>query len=158
METVFPGLTAMENLHPVFVPFPVVLLPLALAFQALAVWRRREEWERVAAWLLYLGTLGALAAAVTGKLAEAQVEVPEAAFQVIELHEFLMLTTAGLAVALSLLAFLGRRAGLKAVPVALLVGLLVLSGVLLVGADRGGQLVFQYGVAVQKPAATPAEK
>ncbi len=37
----------------------------------------------------------------------------------------------------------------------LLAGLLVLSGVLVVGADRGGQLVYQFGVSVQKP--PPAE-
>jgi uncharacterized membrane protein len=40
MDLPFPGLKAMENIHPVFVHFPVVLLPLALVVQALTVWRR----------------------------------------------------------------------------------------------------------------------
>ena len=161
MDAVFPGLRGMENLHPLFVHFPVVLLPLALLFQALGMARRREELQRAAAWLLYLGTLGALAAAGTGLLAAGKVEVPDAAIEVIELHEFLMLSTTGLAVALALVAGLGRRWIPQAVPKILLVGLLLLSGVLAVGADRGAQLVYQFGVSVQKsdaPAAPETER
>jgi len=94
----FPGLRAMENLHPVFVHAPVTLLPLALVFQALAVWRGREEWQKLALWLLWLGALGALAAVGTGLLA----------------------------------------------------GLLVLNGVLVVGADLGARLVYEFGVSVKQ--------
>ena len=108
METLFPGLSAMENIHPVFVHFPVVLLPLALVLQALAVWRRREDCQRAALWLLWLGTLGALAAAGTGLLAEEKVVVPEPGWEVIELHETLMLVATGLAAALSVLAVVLR--------------------------------------------------
>ncbi len=73
MDIVFPGLRAMENIHPVVVHFPIVLLPLALLFQVLAL-RRGNNGQRIALWLLWLGTLGALAAATTGLLAEAGVE------------------------------------------------------------------------------------
>lgn len=154
----FPGLKAMENFHPVFVHFPLVLLPLALVFQAVAVWREREDWQKLALLLLWLGTLGALAAATTGLLAEEEVTVPEAGWEVIALHEILMLVSAGLAVVLSgvtLWLWFGRahhERGRLARPVQrlLLAGLLVLCGVLVVGADRGGQLVYQFGVSVQK--------
>lgn len=156
METLFPGLQAMENVHPVFVHIPLVLLPLALGFHAVALWRRRDDWQRVAVWLLYLGTLGALAAAGTGLLAEESVEAPEASWETLALHETLMLISTGLAVLLSLGALVGRRRGARAVPAVLLIGLLVLTGILAVGADRGGQLVYQFGVSVQKPAPTPA--
>ena len=148
----FPGVKAMENYHPLFVHFPVVLLPLALMVQALALWRPRPDLERLALWLLWLGTLGAMAAAGTGLLAEDEVTVPEPAWDVIELHKTLMLVTAGLAVVLSLVSLVlwwrGRwnRRSQKL----LLAGLVVLCGVLTVGADRGGQLVYQYGVSVQK--------
>lgn len=151
METLFPGLRGMENLHPVFVHFPVVLLPLALVFQALAVWRRREDVQGVALWLLWLGTLGALAAAGSGLLAEGEVQVPEAAWDVIELHEVLMLIATGVALGLSLLTFFVRRLT-RELQLLLLVGLLTVSGVLTVGADRGAQLVYQFSVGVQKPA------
>lgn len=157
MELIFPGLRAMENLHPVFAHFPIGLLPAALLVQALAVARRREEWQRAALWLLWLGTLGALAAAVTGLLAAGKVEVPDPAIEVVELHETLMLTTTGLALVLSVVALVAvwRQRLTRRVQFLLLGGLLVLGGVLAVGADRGGQLVYQYGVSV-KPTAAPA--
>ena len=154
MDLVFPGLRAMENFHPVVVHFPIVLLPLALLFQVLAL-RRGNDWQRVALLFLWLGTLGALAAATTGLLAEAGVEHQEAAHEVMELHKTLMLTTTGLGALLSMLALVCRRRLTCGVQLLLLGGLLVLSGVLTVGADRGGQLVFQYGVGVQKPAVEP---
>jgi len=149
METLFPGLSAMENWHPVFVHLPLALLPLALIAQALAVWRRKEEWQRGALWLLWLGALGAVAAAATGLLAEDEVFVPEPAWGVIEFHETVMLTAAGLAVALALATVFLRKRLTRPLQLGLLAGLLVLNGVLAVGADRGGQLVYQYGVSVQ---------
>ena len=109
MDMVFPGLRAMENIHPVVVHFPIVLLPLALLFQILAVGRGNDR-QRIALWFLWLGTLGALAAATTGLLAEAEVEHPEAAHEVMELHKTLMLTTTGLGALLSMLAPVQWRA------------------------------------------------
>lgn len=152
METLFPGLSAMQNLHPVFVHFPLVLLPLALLFQVLALARKRDDLGRVALWLLWLGTLGALAAAGTGLLAVEKVQAPEAAEAVIELHEDVGKLVAGLALLLSVLSLAGQRWKMPGLPVVLLVGLLVVSGLLAVGADRGGLLVYKYGVSVQKAA------
>jgi len=157
MDLLFPGLKAMENIHPVFVHFPVVLLPLALVVQALAVWRRRDDWQRAALWLLWLGALGALAAAATGLLAEEKVVVPEPGWEVIELHETLMLISTGLALALAVLAVVRRRRLTRPVQLLLLAGLLALNALLVVGADRGAQLVYQFGVSVQKEAAVDTE-
>jgi uncharacterized membrane protein len=149
MESLFPGLSARENWHPVVVHLPVALLPLALIVQALATWRQKEEWQRGALWLLWLGAAGAVAAVVTGKLAEEEVFVPEPAWEVIELHENLMFVTTGLAVALAVLGLILRKRLTRPLQLGLLAGLLVLNGVLALGADRGGQLVYQYGVSVQ---------
>lgn len=154
MGDILPGLRALENFHPLFVHFPLALLPLALVFQALAVWRGREDFQRLALWFLYLGTLGALVAAGSGLWAEETVQVPDAALEVIELHESLMLTTTGIAVFLSAVAFWRRRRLTRDWQIFLLVGLLLAGVVSTLGADRGGQMVYQYGVSVHQPAPT----
>lgn len=155
MSELFPGLRAMENMHPMFVHYPLVLLPLALVFQAWGALSRREDLERVARWLLYVGAVAALAAAGTGLLAEESVEHPEAAHEVIELHETLMLTTAGLAAGLAVLAAIFRKKSPRLIQTILLVGLLATNIVMTIGADRGGQLVFEFGVGT-KPQPAPA--
>jgi len=158
MGELFPGLNAMQNNHPMFVHYPLVLLPLALVFQAWAHVSRREDVERVARWLLYVGAVGALAAAGTGLLAEESVEHPEAAHEVIELHETLMLTGAGLTTALAVLAAIFRKKSRRLIQTVLLVGLLATNIVLVIGADRGGQLVYEFGVGVKpQPAPAPAQ-
>ena len=150
-----PGLRGMLNYHPLFVHFPIAFWLGALLFEALAVIRSSEEWHRTAARLLYLGTLAAFAAAGTGLLAEESVPETGPAHEVVELHARLMLLTTSVAVGLSMLAFFRRAnftAGLRKL---FLLGLLVLAGLLAVGADRGAQLVYQYGTAVNWPAAQP---
>ncbi len=158
MSELFPGLRAMENMHPMFVHYPLVLLPLALVFQAWGALSRREDLERVARWLLYVGAVAALAAAGTGLLAEESVEHPEAAHEVIELHETLMLTTAGLAAGLAVLAAIFRKKSPRLIQTVLLVGLLATNIVMTIGADRGGQLVYEFAVGIKpQPAPAPAQ-
>jgi len=152
MSELFPGLAALENLHPVFVHFPLVLLPLALVFQLLGMLRKSHEWQRVALVLLVLGTVGAAAAVLSGLEAEEEVEVPEAAVEAIEQHEILMKICGGFALLLTVLGLLGRRFEARAMPVILLAGLALLNGLLVIGADRGALLVYKHGVSVAKPA------
>lgn len=156
MEKLFPGLSGLENLHPLFVPFPFAFLLAALLFQLLFVWKRRDDFHRTAVWLLWLGTLGAVLAVITGEMAEGSVEHALAAHEVIELHETLMLSTTGLAVLLSLATVLLRGRMSARDHFLFLGGLVVLSALLLLGADRGGQLVFEHGVAVTQKALAPS--
>ncbi|MFQ5817548.1 MAG: DUF2231 domain-containing protein [Terriglobia bacterium] len=165
MDSLFPGLQAMPNIHPVLVHFPIAFLLGALGVEALAVWRRREEWHRAAVVLLYLGAVGAVAAATSGWLAAETVEHNDAAHEVMDLHETIMLWTTSLAVGLAVIAFVGGRYletrpdgrpyG-RSLQLFLLAGLLVVNLMLVVGADRGGQLVYEFSTGVQQPA-MPAE-
>ena len=155
MEAILPGLKGMLNYHPLFVHFPIAFWLGALLFEALAVMRSSDELHRMAARLLYLGTLTAFAAAGTGLLAEESVPEAGPAHDVMELHQKLMLATTSVAVGLCMFAFFMRRrftAGLRKL---FLLGLVVLAGLLAVGSDRGAQLVYQYGVAVNWPKAQP---
>ena len=154
METLFPGFHAMHNLHPLFVHFPIALFVAAFVIQAIVVLGKRDAMQPLARGLLYLGTLGALPTALSGSLAEDNVAAlagfTPAMGAALEFHSTVMYVVTGLAVLLTALAFWKRARMTRGMAAVLLAGLLVLVALLGVGADRGGQLVYQYGAGGQK--------
>ena len=152
---ILPGMRGMLNWHPLFVHFPIALWVGALIFEALAVARSSDDWHKTAVRLLYLGTLFGVAAAGTGLLAEKSVMEMGPERDVFEMHETMMYITMSVAVGLSGLAFFKRNnftAGMRKI---FLLGLIVLAGVMTVGADRGAQMVYRYGVSVDWSKAKP---
>jgi uncharacterized membrane protein len=149
MGALFPGLTAMLNHHPLFVHFPVALWASALVFEIAARVAKNDGWHKVACAVLTLGTLAAIPTVLSGWSAESAVPDAGPAHDVKELHETLMVTSSIFAAVLSAFALvvLPRRpsAALRAV---FLLGLLILAGVMAVGADRGALLVYHYGTSV----------
>lgn len=149
----------MLNYHPMFVHFPLALLIMALVLQAVVVLGRRGRLQTFASGLLYLGALGALPAVLTGWLAGEQVEKLEGFTPAVEatlkFHATMMFIVTGLALLLAALAYIKRAQMTPLIQRVLFVGLLVLVILLGLGADRGGQLVYQYGVGGQKMGAQP---
>jgi uncharacterized membrane protein len=150
MQTAFPGLHAMQNVHPLFVHFPIALWIAALSFEVVSLVRSSDEWHRTAARLLYLGTLFGLAAAATGWLAQRSVSPTGDAHDVMELHETLMLFALSLAGWLSLLAYLRPQLS-SAQRKWFVAGLIVLGLLTVVGSDRGAELVYRYATSVSLP-------
>jgi uncharacterized membrane protein len=142
-----PGLKDALNFHPMFVHFPIVLWLAALLFQVLALWRANEEMQRVSARMLYLGTLAAIVTVLTGLAAENSVP-PGDAMRAVGIHETLMLVSTSLALALCMFAFFTRKNFTAQLRKLMLLGLAVLAVLLTIGADRGAQLVYGYGSAV----------
>jgi uncharacterized membrane protein len=142
-----PGLKAALNYHPMFVHFPIVLWLAALLFELLAVWRASDELQRTASRLLYLGTLAAIITVLTGLVAQNSVP-PGDPQRIVGIHETLMLLCTSLAGALCILAIFARQSSAMSLRKILLAGLFVLGVLLTIGADRGAQLVYQYGSAV----------
>jgi uncharacterized membrane protein len=142
-----PGLRAALNYHPIFVHFPIVLWLAALLFQMLALWRASDEMQRTAARMLYLGTFAAIVTVLTGLAAENSVP-PGDAMRAVRIHETLMLVSTSLALALCMFAFFARKNFTPQLRKLMLLGLAVLAVLLTIGADRGAQLVFGYGSAV----------
>jgi len=142
-----PGLKGMLNYHPLFVHFPIAFWVGALLFEVIAMIRKNDELHRMARRLLYLGTIAAVAAVWTGLMAEESVPEAGAAHEIMEIHERMMLVTSNLAVGLCLLAAFNRQmsGGLRKL---FLLGLVVLAGLLVIGTDRGAQLVYQYATGV----------
>jgi uncharacterized membrane protein len=142
-----PGLKAALNYHPLFVHFPIVLWLLALLFELLAVWRASDDMQRTASRMLYLGTLAAIVTVMTGLAAEKSIP-PGDAQRVVGIHEALMLVSTSLALALCIFAWTMRKSFTAQLRKMMLLGLVVLTIVLAFGADRGAQLVYGYGAAV----------
>jgi len=149
-----PGLKAILNIHPMFVHFPIALWLGALVFEALAVALGSDEWHRTAARILYLGTLAGAVTIFTGIAAEKSVP-PGPAMVVVGIHETLMMITTSVAVGLSLFALAFRRNFTATFRKYLLAGLIVMAILMTMGADRGAQLVYEYGTAVDWSTAQP---
>jgi uncharacterized membrane protein len=149
-----PGLRAILNIHPLFVHFPIALWLSALFFEVLAVVRGSDEWHRTAARLLYLGTIAAIVTVFTGLNAQKSIP-PGPAMIVVGIHETIMMITTSVAIGLSLFALVFRRNFTPTFRKSLLGGLVVLAILLTIGADRGAQLVYEYGSAVDWSTAQP---
>lgn len=168
MEQWLPGLFALQNIHPMLVHFPIALLLSALAMEALAVLMKDERFHFVATWILYLGTVAAVITVPTGFMAMNQVasavdsgshNAPGHDF--IHIHRDWMVATTSLAVFLSAYLFwINRKKRWASQRRQFLVGLALLSVLLVLGADRGARLVFEFGTGVNPRAfeATPQTK
>lgn len=155
IDALLPGMAALKNnLHPLLIHFPIAFFVGALIMEGAAV-LRDEKFHFAATWMLYLGTFAALATLPTGFIAANIIaetdprghDAPGHAF--IHVHRNWMVASTLIAAALSTYLFwvnqwgkwLSHRWGL-------LIGLMVLSAVVGLGADRGGRLVFEFGVGV----------
>jgi uncharacterized membrane protein len=149
-----PGLRAILNVHPLFVHFPIALWLAALLFELLAVMLNSEEWHRTAARILYVGTLAGIVTVLTGLAAEKSVP-PGPAMVIVGIHETLMMITTSIAIGLSIFALLFRKNFTAPFRRYLLAGLIAMAVLMTIGADRGAQLVYQYGTAVDWSTAQP---
>lgn len=127
------------------VHFPVALLPLALAVALLTLWRRSVFLDQMARSLVYVGTVGAIVSLATGYLATWSMGHDAPGHDVIHIHRNWMIATTILAVALSgFLFFTSRRS--RTLTLAEAIGLALVVVILMLGADRGALLVFEYGI------------
>jgi len=148
-QLLLPGVREMANVHPLLVHFPIALLTAFLIVELLAVIFKKESLENVASWMLYLGTLGAMATVAAGWIAAESIAHGSAVHDVMETHETLGFTVLALAVVLSLWRLLaGAPVSVMGRALHLLLAF-SMGGVLTAGADLGGLMVYKYGVAVE---------
>ncbi|MBI2896766.1 MAG: DUF2231 domain-containing protein [Deltaproteobacteria bacterium] len=146
MESIFPGIFTAPNSHPVFVHFPIALWLAALGFWIASAIARRESLWPVGRWLLYLGVLGGAAAGASGFWATHLTGHESPGHDMVHVHRNFMLAATGAAVVTAALAFLWRGRADRLARSILLALLLGTSVVTLLGADRGGEVVFRYGI------------
>lgn len=155
--------TALPNLHPAIVHFPVAFLPLALAFEFAGLVKPRVEWLRTVATTLYVASAGAAGAAVWAgrRAADGLVGVPATVQPHIGEHSdwghyalYSVIAVAAVALVVSFRRALDGRRGVRALVLALGLGAMA---VLTVAADHGGALVYRHALGVQPQQASAAE-
>jgi len=143
------------NIHPLLVHFPIALLSGAAVVDVMGwAFRRNRALRRLATLLYVLGTGGAVAAYVTGRAASQTIWLPGMAQAVLRQHWDWAFRTVWFfgtvtVVRLVLLRSSRRDPGHAIVATLALVGL-VGTGLLLETGDRGGRLVYQYGVGTAR--------
>ncbi len=140
----------MPNPHPLIVHFPIALFILAVACE-LTAYFYKSKLLSVCALVASIGAvLGAIAAVVTGLFAKGIVPKGSQAQIVVGSHEtmgFIMLACAVAFTALKLWCYFREDDRVLTPLIAVgLVGVVVT----IITAHEGGQLVFDYGVGVQK--------
>ena len=144
LETFFPGVQHLQNVHPLVVHFPIAFLVGAALFYLLAWIFPRPSLATTAFSLLILGAISAAAAVGTGLYAEEGVMVARSVrAHLLDTHEKLMITTLSLSVALTVWAVAARPFPTKRRLIFALIffGLLV---IMAFGADYGARMVYDY--------------
>ena len=137
--------------HPVIVHFPIVLIPLGVVVDLLALVKKREDWHVFAYNLTLGGTIAALTAVLTGNAAAESYREQSSLLAPLESHE----DTATLALLLMLAVVLGRmplqlQRRFEGWPIRGWIGVAVVGSVLVwLASLYGGDLVYDYGVGVK---------
>ncbi len=155
--------SALPNLHPAVVHFPLALLAVAFGFDTACVLLRRQRWLDSATAALYLlGALGAGAAFLTGRQAEDSLSGVSPAVQPLiaahaDMARLALITFSVVAGARAAIAWKERHRSEifpRVIRLSLVLASAAALGILAVTADRGGALVYRHGLAVA--AASPA--
>src|SRR6476661_3025007 len=146
----FAGLREIPNVHPIVVHFPIALLPVALGLDVLGWLFGSRDLHAAGRWALWVGTLSAVVAVVTGLDGADDVHayVSDAAEALMTIHMNLQLGTLAAALVLSLWRLVARPFPTRGRLVYLLLAAAMVVN-MAVASDYGGQMVFLHGVAVR---------
>ena len=149
-----PGAQHLQNIHPLVIHFPIAFL-MGAAFLYVAAWLLRSDRFAYSAFVvLVLGALSLAVAVATGLYAEQGVMLAlSVRDQLLRPHKTYMLATLAMCTILTVWAIPGRPFPKRGRPLFLFL-LLVMIGVMTVGADFGGRMVYDYnagGNACRQP-------
>ncbi len=144
LENLFPGVQHLQNIHPLFVHFPIAFLVGAALFYVLAWIFPRHSFAATAFSLLIIGAISAAATVGTGLYAEDGVMISRSVrAHLLEYHEGLMVTTLSLSLALTAWAIWARPFPVSGRLYFMLIFLALLV-VMSLGADYGARMVYDY--------------
>jgi len=144
----FEGLRRARNLHPVFVHFPLALLPVSLGFYGVGAGARRSDFVFCGRAVLSVGAAFTILAWFTGFRAEATLGVVEPQSALLRAH----LAFGSVLMAWTLMLFAASRARLDERPWlrwGFFVLLTLAVALSMVVGDLGAQLVYARGASVR---------
>ena len=146
---IMPGITAMDNIHPLLVHFPIALLISFFMVDFMGTVLKKTNWRDIASGLLYLGTISALFAVIAGFIAADSVVHGENVHAIMGKHKTLGLSVLSLAFVLSSWRLLAGGKIKGEVNFLYLFLSAILSILITLGADMGGLMVYKFGVSVE---------
>lgn len=141
----------IPNWHPVFVHFAIGLLSISALFHVVAAINSKStnyyQFESVANWNLWVGTLFALVTVAAGWFAYNTVEHDTPSHLAMTDHRNWAMATTGLFIVLAIWSFQRAR---KSVPIgwSFTIILLIATGLLSATGWKGGELVYRHGLGV----------
>jgi uncharacterized membrane protein len=156
-----PDFWRTEVFHPLSVHFPIALLLVAFLFKLVALWYRREVWEKGGTILLALGVIGIWIAIYTGNQADGVVSRKLCDPTILKEHENLAWTAAWLfsaGLSIDLMRFfpvsIFKSKGFLSIAVIILA---IGNGVMFYTGHLGAQLVYQQAAGVYVPTSNCGE-
>ena len=148
-SSIMPGIAGMGNIHPLLVHFPIAFLSAFFILDLVGTLAKKPQWRSVASWFLYFGTVAAVFTVIAGLIAASSVAHGQNVHDIMERHEHFGILVLSLALVLSI----WRMKSGPLIRIGANSFFLILSALLCVlmmlGADLGGLIVYQYGVAVK---------
>ncbi|MGJ0517148.1 MAG: DUF2231 domain-containing protein [Methylomicrobium sp.] len=145
---IFPGIASMQNIHPLLVHFPLAFLSTFFVLDLAGSLFRKPNWRVVASWLLYLGAVSSIFTATAGLIAAESVPHGGGVHEIMENHERYGITVVIMSLLLSAWRVLKGGAIEGPANSLFLILAAVMCGVMTLGADLGGLMVYRYGVSV----------
>jgi uncharacterized membrane protein len=149
-----PGAQHLQNIHPLVIHFPIAFLMGAALLYGVAWIFKGDRFAHAAFVVLVLGVLSLVGAVATGLYAEQGVMLALSVRDaLLKPHKTYMLATSAIATVVTMWAIAARPFPKKGRPLFLLL-VLVMIGVMMVGADFGGRMVYDYnagGTACRQP-------
>ena len=142
----------VARLHAAVNDLAPVLLPMAVLFDLLGAFLKRESLKAAGFWTLLFGVVGGGLAIITGLLADEATPHGAQAEAVMSTHETLAYIVVGLFAILAIWRLIRRGVwSEKEQPIALTAGVIGIA-LVVVQAAFGGKLVFEHGVGIPTPA------
>lgn len=102
ISQLLPGVREMANIHPLLVHFPIAFFNGFAVMELFALLLKKEKLSIAASWMLYLGTLGTIAAVAAGLWAAETLPHSEEVHAIMLRHRNFGFTVLSFAIVLSL--------------------------------------------------------